>query len=104
MVDKKQQKEEQLSVNFRVPPKTPSVTAQQLFAQNLGDFIQLSFFEMVFPLIPQDASPEQMAAIKAVGVTAECVSRVNIPASLYPDFLRVMESVANLKPIKPVKK
>lgn len=85
---------EQISMSFRVPSKMPSVLAQHLFVQPLGEFVQLSFFEIVYlPTNPNYSKDENIKRLKETGIVAECVSRINIPASHYKNFVKAMQQV-----------
>jgi hypothetical protein len=97
MADKALGSQDSVVVNFRLPVNKPSVTAQHMFVQNFGEFIQLSFFELVMPVVSAEASEEELAAVRDFGVHAECVSRVNIPHSRYPEFIKAMQKVIPAK-------
>lgn len=85
---------EQISMRFQVPSKMPSVLAQHLFVQPLGEFVQLSFFEIVTPpMNPNYSEDENIKRLKETGMVAECVSRINIPASRYESFVKAMQQV-----------
>lgn len=81
-----------VTVNFRVPPKMPSVTAQHVFVQDLGDIVHVSFFEVQHPLLDIE-NETRMEQIRKNGIDAECVARVNIPRSYFPSFVDVFSKV-----------
>jgi hypothetical protein len=90
---KKTKSAPQIKLNFRLAPKTPSLTAQHMIIQDVGDFIQLSFFEIAFPLMSDDATPEQIELLSEAGINAECVARINVPASRFNDFVDAINGV-----------
>lgn len=85
--------DEQVQLRFRIPTGMSSKLAQQMFVNNLGDVIQLSFFEIIPPPLQPNSPENNIAKIKEFGVTSECVARINIPASLYESFVIVMQQV-----------
>lgn len=87
--------EEQVPLRFRIPIGMSSRLAQHLLVQDLGEVVQLSFFEVIPPPIIQSGNPEEdLARLKELGVVAECVARLNVPASRFQDFANVMQQVA----------
>lgn len=96
--DKKTQPEQaKVRLNLLMPPGRPSVISQHLFAQNFGEFVQLSFFEVIVPFVDAENS-EQIEQMQAAGVNAECVARINVPASRMKEFVRVMKSMIPSEP------
>lgn len=84
---------DKIPVNLRTSFDMTSRTAQHMSVQDLGELIQLSFFEIVFPNITADATKEEIEAIETGGLMANCVAKINIPRSRYGDFVDVMKSV-----------
>jgi hypothetical protein len=81
----------QVKLNFRVPPRMPSVYAHHMLVQP-GEFeVVLSFFEVVAPIVVEQMDPEQRKALLDAGVVAECVAKVTIAKDrfrLFADALR----------------
>ncbi len=87
--------EEQVPLRFRIPVGMSSKLAQHLLVQDLGEVVQLSFFEAISPPIIQSSSPEEnLARLKELGIVAECVARLNVPASRFQSFADVMQQIA----------
>ncbi len=98
MAEEKEKIEEQrIPLRFRIPQKMPSVIAQHMTLQPSEDGVLLSFFEVIPPLIPQDFTKEQTQKLVETGITAECVSKVFVPASRYADFVKAMASIVSSK-------
>lgn len=95
MTDEKQEVgDEQIPLRFRIPAKTHSLMAQHLLVQNLGEVFQLSFYEMIPPpIFPNNNEEEALEQLKQAGVTAECVARINVPASRFRGFAEAMQQV-----------
>ena len=84
---------DKIPVNLRTSYDMMSRTAQHMSVQDLGEIIQLSFFEIVFPNITADVTEEEVQAIETAGLMANCVAKINIPRSRYGDFVDVMKTV-----------
>ncbi len=82
-----------IGVHLRTPFDMPSRLAQHLSVQDLGEIVQLSFFEIVFPYITDDTTEEERNAIQTGGLVANCVSKVHIPRSRYADFVKAMNTI-----------
>ena len=80
-------------VNLRVPVDMPSRLAHHLNVQDQGDIVQLSFFEIVFPVLSSQTTKEELAAVEGAGLFATCVSKINIPKSRYADFVKAINSI-----------
>ncbi len=86
--------EEQVPLRFRIPVGMSSKLAQHLLVQDLGEVVQISFFEAIAPPIQSSSPEENLARFKELGVVAECVARLNVPASRFQAFADVMQQVA----------
>ncbi len=86
--------DEPIPLRFRIPVNTASLMAQHLFVQDLGEIVQLSFYEIVSPPIPPERMEENLARLRESGIVAECVARINVPASRFQSFADVMQQVA----------
>ena len=86
-----------IKVGLRVPFEMSSHLAHHLNVQDLGELVQLSFFEIVFPIIGSDTTQEEIDAIQSGGLVANCVSKINIPKSRYDGFVKAMASIAKPK-------
>jgi len=93
MADKKTLEFTNIKVNLRVPLGMPSRLAHHLSVQDLGEIVQLSFYEIVFPLLSADTSDEEIEAIQSGGLLADCVSKINIPRSKFGDFAKAMSAI-----------
>ncbi len=80
-------------VNLRVPADLPSRLAHHLAVQDHGEIVQLSFFEVVFPVVSPQATKDEVEALESAGLFATCVSKISIPKSRYADFVKAMNSV-----------
>lgn len=84
----------EVNVNLRVPVDMPSRLAHHLSAQDHGEFVQLLFFEVIFPIIGGNTTDEELEAIQSAGLIGSCVSKINIPKSRYPDFVKAITTIA----------
>lgn len=82
---------QQIPLRFRIPAGTPSKLAQQLTITNLGDVIQLGFYEIIPPLLPKGFAQENPETVREIGLIAECVARINIPRSHFASFVFAMQ-------------
>src|SRR5882724_2969231 len=84
---------EAVTLNFRIPPRMPSVYAHHMTVQPGECEILLSFFEIIPPLILGDPQVA-LERIKDSGVTAECVARVTIAKDRFGLFAESMHDIA----------
>jgi hypothetical protein len=91
----------QVKLNFRIPPRMPSVYAHHMLVQP-GEFeVVLSFFEVVAPIVVEKLEPEQLKALQDAGVVAECVAKVTIAKDRFRLFTDALQEVAErLTPVK----
>lgn len=84
----------QVRLNFRVPPRMPSVYAHHMLVQP-GEFeVVLSFFEVVAPIVVEKMDPEQLKALQDAGVVAECVAKVTIAKDRFRLFTEALREAA----------
>lgn len=83
----------EIRLNFRIPFGLPSMTAQHMFVQDAGEFVQLSFYEIVFPIVNKKTAEQDIAAIQASGLVAECVGKINVPRGRFKEFASAMNLV-----------
>ena len=82
---------QQIPLHFRIPAGMPSRFAQQLTITNLGDVIQLGFYEIIPPPLLKGLAQENAETIREMGLAAECVARINIPQSQFASFVFAMQ-------------
>lgn len=87
----------QVKINFRVPPRMPSVYAQHMFVQPGLHEVVLSFFEILAPIFtgPQVQVEDRIKTLQEAGVVAECVARVTIPKASFSGFADAMQQIAD---------
>ncbi len=95
MAKPKKQNLGEVTVNLGAALNLPSRLAHHMHVNDLGEFVQLSFFEVVFPVLSPTASEEELEAIKAGGLYGNCVARINVPKSRFQDFTQAMNAIAN---------
>nr|AUN37294.1 hypothetical protein [uncultured bacterium] len=81
---------EQYKVNLRVPLDMHSKLAHHINVTDTGDLIQLSFFEVIFPILSDVTTEAEKEAIKSSGLVATCVSKVNIPKEKFSEFVKLL--------------
>jgi hypothetical protein len=86
-----------VKVNLRIPLGMPSRLAHHLSVQDLGEIVQLSFYEIVFPQITPETSDDEIEAIQSGGLLADCVSKINVPKSRYKEFVEALSTVVEIK-------
>jgi hypothetical protein len=86
-------KERRITIRFRPPIRIPTVFADHLTVQPGPDGVTLSFYEAVLPVIPPNATEEQIKEIEESGVFADCVSKIFVPGSRYGAFVGAMKSI-----------
>lgn len=91
-----QPKDEQIPLRFRVPSNMSGRLSQHLLIQDLGEIVQLSFFEVVNPLVTPENAQDTLSKLKESGIIAECVARIYVPASRFPAFSEAMQRVADI--------
>lgn len=77
-----------LPLRFVIPPGMVSRYAHHMLVQGSESEVTLSFFEMILPLVV--GTHEEQLKVAKEGVKAECVARIVIAKSRYPDFVRAM--------------
>jgi len=87
--------EMEVRLNFRIPPRTPSFYAHQMYIQQGQNEVVLSFFEVIPPVMLEPPNEERVKAILEVGLLAECVARVTVAKGSFPAFAKAMQTVAN---------
>lgn len=98
MADEKETESDEVQVrlNFRIPPRMPSVYAHHMLLQQ-GEFeIILSFFEVIPPMITEKLpEADRLKFLQEVGVTAECVARVIIAKDRFPGFAAALQQLVD---------
>lgn len=82
---------ENIKVNLRQPLNMPSLMAHHAQVQNLGEYIQVSFFEFLFPVITKSTEQSELDEIAEIGMPANCVARINIPVSKFADVVKHLQ-------------
>jgi hypothetical protein len=78
-------------LKFGIPQGMSSRYAHHLIVQPNENEVILSFFEVIPPLLL--GNPEEQLEILKKGVRADCVARITVAKSRYPDFVRAMGSI-----------
>jgi hypothetical protein len=96
MADEKEPKQDdvQIKLNFRTPPRMPSVYAHHMFIQPGPNEVLLSFFEVIPPVMTEETPEERLRIVQEAGIVAECVARVTIASASFPGFAKAMQQVA----------
>src|SRR5829696_7668297 len=81
----------EVPLRFGVPAGMPSRYAHHLIVQQGESEVLLSFFEVIPPLLV--GSPDEQKETLKKGVRADCVARITVSKSRYPDFVRVLNSI-----------
>jgi hypothetical protein len=96
MPDEKDETPESIEVklNFRIPPRMPTVYAHHMLVQQ-GEFeVILSFFEVTPPiLVEQIAEADRIKFLQETGLIAECVARVTIAKDRFPGFAQALQQI-----------
>ena len=96
MSDEKEISPDEINVrlNFRIPPRMPSVYAHHMLVQS-GEFeVVLSFFEITPPIITEKLpESERLKILQEAGVVAECVARITIAKDRFPAFANALQDV-----------
>lgn len=79
---------EDVPLLFNVPIGLSSRYAHQLIVQKSENEVALFFFEVLPPFLT--GTVEEQKEILKKGVRAECVARVTIARSRFPDFVKAM--------------
>jgi hypothetical protein len=85
----------QVKLNFRIPPRMPSVYAHHMYIQQGQNEVVISFFEVVPPVMTEQATEDRLKTLQEIGVVAECVARVTVAKESFPAFAKAMQQVAN---------
>ncbi|MBA3631495.1 MAG: hypothetical protein H0W58_01590 [Acidobacteria bacterium] len=83
------------NLNFRIPTRMPSVYAHHLFIQDSETEVLLSFFEVIPPIIMQDAGAmeERIKMLQEAGINAECVARITVSKHRFIEFAKAIETI-----------
>jgi len=86
----------QVKLNFRIPPRMPTVYAHHMLVQQ-GEFeVVLSFFEVTPPIIiEQIADTDRLKFLQETGLVAECVARVTIAKDRFPGFAQALQQIVS---------
>jgi len=84
-----------VKLNFRIPPRMPSLYAYHLIVQAGEEEVTLSFFEIVPPLVISETE-EQMERLREQGISADCIARITIAKNRFPSFVEAMQQTLNL--------
>jgi hypothetical protein len=75
-------------INFRIPSKMPALYAHHMVVQSGEHEVTISFFEVIQPPILEK---DQLKLLEETGVSAECIARIAIAKSRFPEFVEVMK-------------